>query len=569
MHVKSVHMRGFTSHDDTTINLPERGIVTITGENGAGKSSFVEAVSWGGWGKTLRGTTPWRGDAHDPPCAVRLDTNELVIDRTRTGSKTKLEWIHLEGANRDAPGASSADPEFDTASKAQDGLARLLGPFDLWRRSHVFSSADASHFTHASDGDRKRLIETFLGNDRFDPALELCRADLKAAQSKLANASRMQEVAAAKLEAARARLKESKQALAAANPPAAPPARSAGKPLSEYDETLKVAHKEVFAARDKLRAADRAGANWEAQGRAALALLDRLRAPACPTCKQAITEKLRNALKLDAADAKQHAATEKTAADVGRADIEAALEEVESEIAAIQAARNSRAVELAAERQREEEADRYARQRKLLEATFRAADEAIGQLTIDLVECEERIDELTSDVGELSATETVLGMKGVRAHILGKSLAGIEAVANSWLARLHEGDLQVVLRPYSELKKGGVEDSISLEVTGAGGGLGYKASSGGERRRLDLAMLLALAEISAASRGEVAGTLFFDECLDALDEVGCAAFVSALQDLAKDRAVVVITHSRTLLERLPGAQRLRVAHGRLEALGSP
>ncbi len=596
MNVRKITLQRFTSHDATTIELPLQGLVCITGENGAGKSSVIEGVAYAGWGKTLRGTAPWRGDAKDGACLAAIQTETMNISRSRVGKQTKLEWEDFEGTACDAPGASHDDPEFDTPTKAQEALASLLGPFDLWRRCSVFSTADAAHFTLASDGDRKKLIESFLGLNRFDPALARCREAQKRAVAKVADLTRRKEVGAAKLDAARTRLKEAKQALAAAKAPPAPPepvapavgaapdyAASMRKGLSAaaLEKALATAKKEVASAREQLRAAERAGDGHDSAARVALALLERLRADACPTCAQAIPSALRVREQSKADQSKALAEQARAKARASSADAATLIEELEEEIAALQtksnarikeesearAAHNARQVEITNQQrlvqQAKDEAARYEKQRAILEKALREADDAIGALTTELVTVEESLDAAVIDEEELSACETVLGLKGVRAHVLGKSLGGIEAVANSWLARLHPG-IRIALRPYAELKKGGHDDSISVEVTGIGHDLGYRASSNGERKRLDVAMLLAMAEVSSAARGVQTGTLFFDEVLDGLDEAGVAAVAETLQEMARERCVVVITHSRALVDRLPNATKIRITNGAIE-----
>ena len=154
----------------------------------------------------------------------------------------------------------------------------------------------------------------------------------------------------------------------------------------------------------------------------------------------------------------------------------------------------------------------------------------------------------------------------MRAQVLGKALGGIEAVANRWLAEIAGPGFSLELRPYTEKKTGGVNDKISLEVHGAGGGYGYRASSGGERRRIDVALLLALAEVASAALGDETGTLWFDEVFDTLDADGVEAVGRTLEELAAERVVVVISHSQTLAAELRPALRLLADEGRIEAV---
>jgi exonuclease SbcC len=559
MNVRKLTLRNFTTHDKTEIEFPDVGLLLVTGENGAGKSSIVEGVAWGGWGKTLRGDVPWRDDAKEAPCRVVLDTDDFHIVRGRKGGKSDLEWTCLSGEQQDAPGARSDDPEYETPTKAQEALAAMLGSFDLWRRSHVFSSADAAHFTLATDAERKRLIETFLGNDRFDPALKKCRDDLKRAELHLAELQRSRDVAVARLDAAKTRVAETKAMRATMGRQPDPPEDRTFESTASLDKKIQEADGFVAKIRAALREADRAGAGYDATARQAKEALARLRGDACPTCAQPIPEKLRSDLKKKAtkAEADAQAVREKAAAE--RVDAEQSLARLEADVKKLRDQRATLASEVAAHRAASAAHEKHAHQAALLDKQVESARADIQKYSAQLVDTEEQIDEADADVCELAEVERVLGMKGVRAHILGRSLSGIEAVANSWIARMHP-EASIALQPYSEK---GAGESISLTIQGLGRG-SYKSTSAGERRRADIALLLGLAEVSGAARGQEAGTLFFDEVFDCLDVAGTEAVVGVLQELATTRAVVVITHSKALIERLPSARRVHIARGTLE-----
>ncbi len=134
----------------------------------------------------------------------------------------------------------------------------------------------------------------------------------------------------------------------------------------------------------------------------------------------------------------------------------------------------------------------------------------------------------------LSYTERLFGTRGVRSRILGQALGPIQDAANAFLEHLHP-DIKIELDADSDLKKGTSVEKIALTIHGRGGGHGYRALSKGERKRVDIALLLALASLG----GE--GTLFFDDTFDFLDEEGAEAVGRVLEELAVDRTVVVLT----------------------------
>jgi DNA repair exonuclease SbcCD ATPase subunit len=90
-------------------------------------------------------------------------------------------------------------------------------------------------------------------------------------------------------------------------------------------------------------------------------------------------------------------------------------------------------------------------------------------------------------------------------------------------------------------------EAISLQCDRGDGKLRpYEAMSGGQRRRVDIALLLSLSQLAPS-----AGTLYFDEAFDTLDQQGIEAVCELLADFGQERCVVVISHNEELVNRLP------------------
>jgi DNA repair exonuclease SbcCD ATPase subunit len=167
----------------------------------------------------------------------------IAIERTYSTEKgTKLYWsLRDDGTETGAAFDSmqrlggtetegTDNPRFESKTQAQNALDALIGPYDVWRRSSTFSSQDAAHFSLATDSERKRLLETILGLDIFDTALEECRIDLRKAERGAVDASAASYRATVDLNAARARLGDAERAFELAEaeiPPELPRASEA------------------------------------------------------------------------------------------------------------------------------------------------------------------------------------------------------------------------------------------------------------------------------------------------------------------------------------------------------
>lgn len=512
MHVREVNLTNFMRHDQADLVIPSKGIVLVTGTNGSGKSTFNEAVAWCYWGQTLRGSKPWRPKQE---CRVKSESDRVWVERRRTaGGRISLTWGYLgEGAE-----------DYDTPTKAQEALDAVVGSFDTWRKTHVLTSADAAGFTQAKDADRKRMVEDLLGIENLDAARAAARDAYRDATSDVAACNAY--IGAA--EEAKLRAQKTLQELQEPDPLVAAPdeshVRSTQRMLKEAkNESILIGRARSEAFSEK---ATHASNHQHAARR-----LERVEAGECPTCTQEVPSILVSAFRAQAQ--KELRAADAAAKEADRVAAEAAAdqEELAEEAEGLQdILRDIRGKkELAAERERAHRT--YRTYRSGAQKTIEESDSSLAHY-----EAQRGKAEASADV--LKTVRAVFGMKGFRAQVLGDALGGMQHLANTWLQMLSDG---VSLELTTDDK-----GNISINVDGYSGGEGYRGSSTGERRRIDVALLLALADVAASVRGAEGGTLFLDEVFDGLDGSGVDGVCSVLSALAEDRGIVVITHNPAL-----------------------
>lgn len=539
MRITDIQMRGVGVHDDAAMSLPATGAVVVTGPNGAGKSSYVEAVALALWGESLRGVPLWReGQAGEVEVLVEVGGRKLHVARKRT----KVGAKSLSFTVDDAPPV-----KYETPTKAQDALEALIGTFDSWRRTAVLSSADSAHFSLATDAERKRLLERLLGIDRLDQAAAAALADLRQTDARVRLAEQAVTSAEREADAAVTRVDEIRAAQAAAAPEPASPA-----PAVDHRLALRVAQDELADVQEQQRATAAVVANLRARANEAAARAARCAADACPTCEQAIPTALRDTLASEAATAKADAVKAASAADQQGASLAATARELSKEIEELRTAKAAADAAKAA-------AEKMAAVQAALGQQLERADAA--RIKADALWSESRA-ELSRLEGEhkiVKAVREVFGFRGVRAHLLDTALRRIETVANRHLGVLRAG-MRVALLATTDKKTGGSSDAISLRVVVRAGAAArpYASLSGGERRRVDVAVLLALADVAGSVAGHEGTTLWLDEVFDALDGDGTSAVGQLVERLAATRTAVVITHAAGLVQELRAAKRIEM-----------
>ena len=534
-------MQGFMSHARSELELPDRGVVLVTGPNGAGKSSIVEAVVWGLFGQTLRGAKPFTdGDE----CRVNLYVENTYVDRVRSKSgKTQLLFADVD----------AVPVEYETATKAQDALSRVVGSMSVWHRTRAFSSQDAAHFTLATDAERKRLLESILGLERFDDALDSCREDMRAVEINQRETATMADKLAFSIDVRRNQLRIAREGLEGLHELSPVDDRK----VEEMERARASCDRDLEGLQDRIDQLNRDCGRSKSELELSRELLQRIqRDGRCAACGQDIPVGLRKRLAQRVSDDEQKASAASQRYVKEASQLHAQIEDLRREGRELSA--KQRIMTEARLLHHEQAKERARWLRVVVEA-----EKAIAQEEQRMRRFEDRSAEQERRVATFGSVHRVLGLKGFRAHVLDRALSGVEEAANAWLFKFG-ATMSVQLKSWGEKSDGGVSDSISLVVATGHGELPYAACSGGERRRVDVALLLALAEVSGAALGTGgSGTLFFDECFDSLDEQGTDAIAQSLQELGADRCVVVISHSDALADRLQPALRLRVDGGRI------
>ena len=157
--------------------------------------------------------------------------------------------------------------------------------------------------------------------------------------------------------------------------------------------------------------------------------------------------------------------------------------------------------------------------------------------------------QIRSDIMEF--WKSAFSSKGIRTVLLDKFCNEFNVIVNRYLADASHGSMSVVVKPTKELKKKGEERNfIFLEIRMGNQSRTYNSLSGGEKRRVDIAICLALnrwvSNRYGAKQG-ILGIVIFDEVFSFVDSSGEEAVAGMLYNEGLDgRSVFVISHAMDL-----------------------
>jgi DNA repair exonuclease SbcCD ATPase subunit len=595
--IGTVFYKNFGPFEDTMFDFDSPGLTVIEGEiagkrgcdsNGAGKSFLFDGVAWALFGRCIR--EKYKGDdvvrlGSKGGCSVTVHIvggpKKIKITRHRKHPvHGNHVYLYVDGKNR----SRGTDPATTIA------IEKIIGmDFTSFCNSVAFGvREDVKTFFSAADAERKKVLERILGLELYaqaekiagqrltalaeeTSALELRRLTLQTALaekrtllSDLGSADDLENVEfdvshillAAKRH--RDRLKGLGQGRADLKVAIA-------TEESKYEEALaawNVAHTEYLDQSSQL-SRDRAALQHEAgqlkaqlaTAKAKAAKFKKLAGKKCPECEQKLTPERAKAFG-DAYEEEVEnfeADLKATNFKVGLVDEEieklqvpeqpevpkeltALQEELQEAIGVYKDVERQAAVEEARAQEMQDSHERITTQTKGLAAEIEAADEELASVEKEYVKAKKLSDDIEFWVDGF-------GNQGLKSFLIEAEIPRINQVATFYAQQLLGSGATVRLTATKALKtKDVVREKLTVEGSIPGCTKSYAGASKGQKKRMDLSLLLAFRELVATRQSRAFEQLFADEIFDGLDRTGAESICEVLREIAADCPVALITH---------------------------
>jgi exonuclease SbcC len=209
MIVKSIRVRDFLSHGDSTICFEDGALWLISGENGAGKSAFFDAMEYALYGQHRgareQSTAEPRGPAQNANLLVRngSEVQRALIDVHFTLEGTEYHLTHTIGrrgsGNQGGRLRRLADGEWQEVNVGGgvqgtwDWLRRRLPSHDLFRSAIYLRQGQTARFLRGTASERIDRFARLIDLSRYTRLSKLARdrADRATRQRQDAEAQRL------------------------------------------------------------------------------------------------------------------------------------------------------------------------------------------------------------------------------------------------------------------------------------------------------------------------------------------------------------------------------------------
>jgi len=138
------------------------------------------------------------------------------------------------------------------------------------------------------------------------------------------------------------------------------------------------------------------------------------------------------------------------------------------------------------------------------------------------------------------------GNKGIKSFLIDEVVPVLNNKVSEFASALMDDSVQVQFDTQSKLKSGEYREKFDVKMVVGDEEINYSSFSAGEKRKIDVAILLALQNLIFQRSASGCNLVVFDEVFDALDRVGIERVVNLLSEESKEKSIFVISHIQEL-----------------------
>ncbi len=175
------------------------------------------------------------------------------------------------------------------------------------------------------------------------------------------------------------------------------------------------------------------------------------------------------------------------------------------------------------------------------------AKNRLGLVTKKIESLQAELAVKNSSIEDLENLKIVFGPKGLKSYVFEGVLSELNLKLNEYLSKLFENDIKIFFENKSSEVKGDFRAVFETHIVVDGEDVGWGSFSGGEFKRVNLALNFALSHVINTRLGSDWNVLFLDEVTDGICSVGKRKIFDLFTEMAtKKDSIFVIDHDVTM-----------------------
>lgn len=530
MKINRIEIKNFYSIREIKINFDTHsGIVLIEGKNkdiggsnGSGKSSILEAVVWGIFGRTIRKSTEEAlinvYDNKDCHVIINLNNNMKIV---RSKRPNFLKFY-----------VGDEDKTQESSTKTQELIEQTLNTnYKTFLASTIFGQHNSVDFIDATPEDKRLIIKNFLNLDDIFSKRDTVK-DLK---SKYNNELKTLEALVSdtngslnKLSSKLVEIDEGEKKFLQEND-------LLQEDLVNYDLNKVLS---LESKRDKLKSlikeletSIKQYNKFKDESEKEIGIIEKKKVSSCPTCGNEIKDLPQKRIK----EIKNKLNEETIKFENNKSKLEDSQKEYELIVIPFPSSKY-----------------KLINEWKELKSKKDYLLESKRELELKLDDLAKEKASILRSIEIMKFWEKAFSESGLIKYIIRNILNFLNGKINYYLSYLSNG--KFVIR---------FDEELNEKIYTNGKQLSFVSLSGGEKRKISLATMLGLQSLLSSSKREQTNIMFFDEVGENLDQDGLDGLYILLSELKKEKTLFIITHNNYLKTLIDNCKVLTVTkhHG--------